>query len=84
MKVRPYAVFGIRQPNLDRIVLTKSERDVLRRAAGILAGVRDLRNSRVPTDWYAGDEDDSDLCFGSRICSDLAETGELDAEEVAE
>jgi hypothetical protein len=81
MKVRPYIVFGIRQPTLDEIVLTKAERDVLRRAAVILEGVRDLRNSRVPTDWYAGDEDDSDLCFGVRICRDLAALGKLDAEE---
>ena len=82
MKVEPFTIFGIRQPSLDKIVLTKSERDALRRASVILESVRDLRNGRVPTDWYAGDEDDSDLCFGFRICRDLAVDGELDAEYV--
>ena len=82
MQVQLSAVFGIRQPQLDEIVLTKAERVTLRRAADILEGVRDLRNRRVPTDWYSGDEDDADLCFGIRVSRELAETGRIDAEAV--
>lgn len=82
MRVDEYVIFGFRQPNLDRVVLTRQERTTLRRAAVLLDRVRELRNARVPTDWYAGDEDDCDLVFGGRICNELADRGELDAELV--
>jgi hypothetical protein len=82
MRLHPYVIFGVDQPALDEIVLTSAERATLRRAAAILEGVRDLRNSRVPTDWYAGEEDDCDLAFGQRIADELATTGRIDAETV--
>lgn len=82
MKIDAFSSFGVRQPALDRIVLTDRERQTLARAAVILDGVRALRNARVPVDWYAGDEDDADLVFGWRICDDLAKSGEIDAEAV--
>jgi excisionase family DNA binding protein len=72
-----------RKVGRDKITLTQQERATLRRAADILDRVRELRNSRVPTDWYAGDEDDSDLVFGWRICDELATKGEIDAERVS-
>ena len=72
MRIVEYAVMGIREPALDHIALTASERAALRRSADILSRVRELRNDRVPTDWYAGDEDDSDLLFGWRICDELS------------
>ena len=82
MRTVEYAIFGSRQPALDTIRLTDAERTTLRRAAAILSELRERRNARVPTDWYAGDEDDCDLVFGWRICSDLAEKGSIDAESV--
>ena len=82
MRIEPYAPFGVAFPELDRIVLTQQERATLRRAAAILSRVRELRNSRVPTDWYSGDEDDADLLFGWRICDELSTAGHLDAEGV--
>ena len=82
MRVAEFSMMGLREPGLDRIVLTSQERATLRRAADILVRIREARNSRVPTDWYAGDEDDSDLVFGWRICDELAAKGEIDAEKV--
>lgn len=81
---KPYAIFGIRQPSLDTITLSDAERRALARAAAILGDVRELRNSVVPTDWYAAEEDDSDLLFGWRICDELARTGTIDAETVSD
>jgi hypothetical protein len=74
---------GMRQPSLDWIGLTLAERATLRRAADLLGRIHEERNRTVPVDWYAGDEDDSDLAFGWRICNDLAEDGRIDAESVA-
>jgi hypothetical protein len=85
VRVAEYRALGvIREPDLDTIVLTQAERVTLRRAAAILEAVREKRNQRVPTDWYAGDEDDSDLVFGWRICDELASKGEIDAALVPE
>lgn len=83
MRLAPFSTFGLRQPGLDRVVLTERERDTLRRAAAILDEVRTRRNARVPVDWYAGDEDDADLVFGWRICDELARKGSIDAESIA-
>ena len=83
MKLVPYVVFGFREPALDRIVLSASERATLKRAAAILDAVQESRRGRVPTDWYSHDEDDHDLSFGRSICDELATTGQIDAEAVA-
>lgn len=82
MRVSVYSVLGLRLPELDALTLTERERATLRSAAGILDRVREQRNSRVPTDWYAGEEDDCDLVFGWRICDALATDGRIDASTV--
>lgn len=82
MKHVPFQAFGVPQPSLDRIVLTASERATLRKAADLLRAIREQRNAIVPTDFYAGDENDADLVFGWRICDDLARDGFIDAETV--
>ncbi len=83
MKLSEYRMLSIRQPELDRIVLSDRERKTLAAAAVILERLRSVRNARVPIDWYAGDEDDCDLLFGWRICDELARDGDLDAELVS-
>ena len=84
MRLQPFVVFGHHEPSLDDIVLTTAERGTLRRAAAILDQVREMRNARVPTDWYAGDDDDADLVFGWRIAAELARTGRIGAEAVSD
>ena len=78
MRVQEYEVFGLRVPDLDRLILTQQERTALRRAAVILERVREARTSRHPVDWYMGEEDDADLVFGWRICDELAREGSID------
>ena len=82
MRSADYAVMGVRQPQLDQIRFSQAERTLLRRTADLLEKIRTERNARVPTDWYAGEEDDSDLVFGWRICDEMARTGQIDAERV--
>ena len=81
MRIEVYAPFGMRLAgdDLDEIVLTKAERATLAKAAAILDKVTELRESRHPVDWFAGEEDAADLTFGWRICSDLAESGRIGA-----
>lgn len=83
MKLQEHVVFGFHEPQLDRIVLSQSERTMLHRVADLIDNVRSTRNARVPTDWYSGDEDDSDMCFAVRICRDLADDGGIDAPSVS-
>lgn len=70
MKVQQYVMFGLREPALDKVVLSERERQALRRAADILEHLRDLRNGG---NLDADDDFNTDVALAGFTCRDLCE-----------
>ena len=68
MRVRRYSMLGMREPALDKIVLSQAERQTLVKAAAILDEIRELRNGG---DLDADDDLNTDVALAAYSCRDL-------------